>query len=97
MEWFWQGSGLIRPAWIAAAKACCWPILLLKLLWQVSVYVVFERITNKTTGREDRVPLFQGQAVEVRLTAGPEQQVEAAKKLGAFCQKLLPFVLLKKI
>jgi hypothetical protein len=32
----------------------------------------------------------------VRVTVGPEQQIEAAKKLGAFCQKLLPLVLCKK-
>eukprot|EP00879_Flechtneria_rotunda_P012877 GHRR01013448.1.p1 GENE.GHRR01013448.1~~GHRR01013448.1.p1 ORF type:complete len:216 (+),score=53.07 GHRR01013448.1:230-877(+) len=54
----------------------------------VSVYAVFDRNTHQ--------PLFEGQMVEARLTAGPEQQMEAARKLGTFCQKLLPMVLLKK-
>jgi hypothetical protein len=42
-------------------------------------------------------PLFDGYAVEARMPAAPEQQVEAARKLGGFCQKLLPMVLLKKV
>ncbi|KAF6257410.1 hypothetical protein COO60DRAFT_1236203 [Scenedesmus sp. NREL 46B-D3] len=56
---------------------------------QVTVFSVSSRTTN--------LPLFEGQAVEARLPAAPEQQVEAARKLGSFCQKLLPMVLLKKV
>jgi hypothetical protein len=62
---------------------CC------RMLLQVTVFSVTSRSTN--------LPLFEGHAVEARLPAGPEQQVEAARKLGSFCQKLLPMVLLKKV
>jgi hypothetical protein len=37
--------------------------------------------------------LRQWQRQHARL----EQQAEAARKLGSFCQKLLPMVLLKKV
>ncbi|KAF8056142.1 hypothetical protein HT031_006493 [Scenedesmus sp. PABB004] len=54
----------------------------------VTVFAVHDRVTG--------APLFPGAAVEARLVAGPEQQVEAARRLGGFAQKLLPLVLLKK-
>eukprot|EP00882_Tetradesmus_deserticola_P010949 GHRQ01011582.1.p1 GENE.GHRQ01011582.1~~GHRQ01011582.1.p1 ORF type:complete len:206 (+),score=103.34 GHRQ01011582.1:540-1157(+) len=57
------------------------------------VQVTVFSVTSRATGQ----PLFEGQAVEARLPAAPEQQVEAARKLGSFCQKLLPMVLLKKV
>lgn len=56
---------------------------------QVSVFVVSQRETGAA--------LFPGHAVVARMAAGPEQQVEAAKRLGRFCHKLLPMVLLKKV
>lgn len=57
------------------------------------VQVTLFSVSSRTTGK----PLFEGHAVEARLPAAPEQQVEAARKLGGFCQKLLPMVLLKKV
>jgi hypothetical protein len=54
---------------------------------------VFQLISRNFAGQ----PLFDGHAVEARVPAAPEQQAEAARKLGSFCQKLLPMVLLKKV
>jgi hypothetical protein len=53
---------------------------------------VFQLI-SRNTGQ----PLFEGHAVEACVPAAPEQQAEAARKLGSFCQMLLPMVLLKKV
>lgn len=59
----------------------------------VSVFSVHKRSND---GSHRTEPLFPGHAVEVRVLVPQGQQVEAAKKVGEFCQKLLPHVLMKK-